>query len=51
MLSSKKPKPGVEVVGGLLLLDQYDCVADGLLFQETLDDVITQLKNDNEPIL
>ena len=49
MLSPKKPKPGVEVVGRLLPLDQYDCVADGLLFQETLDDVITHLKNDNEP--
>ena len=51
MFSPKKPKPDAEVVGGLLLLDQYDCVADRLLFQETLDDVITQLKNDNGPTL
>ena len=49
MLSPKKPKLGVEVVGGLLLLDQYDCVVDEPPFQKTLDDVMTQFKDDNNP--
>jgi len=47
MLSPKKPKAGVEAIDRLLL-DQYDCVADELIFQDTLNDAISRLKSDNE---
>jgi hypothetical protein len=47
MLSPKKPKPDIEAVGKLLLLDEYECVADGLVFQDTLNDVVTRF--DNKP--
>jgi len=50
MLSPKTPKAGVEAAGALLPLDQYDCVADGPVFQDTLNDVVSRLRNDNEPI-
>ena len=46
MLSPKKPKPGVEVIGELLRLDQYDCVVDGPVFQNALNNAITRLEND-----
>jgi len=49
MLSPKKPKAGVEAAGALLPLDQYDCVADGPIFQDTLNDVVSRLRNDNKP--
>jgi len=50
MLSPKTPIGGIEVAGGLLSLDQYDCVADGPIFQDTLNNVVTRLRNDNKPI-
>ena len=49
MLSLKRPKPGVEAAGELLRLDQYACVVDGLVFQDTLNDVVTQLENGIKP--
>ena len=38
MLSPKTPKAGVAAPGGLFSLDQYDCVAYGPLFQDTVND-------------
>ena len=49
MLSPKTPKAGVAAAGGLLSLDQYDCVADGPVFQDALNDVVTRLRYDNRP--
>lgn len=49
MLSPKRPKPGVEAAGEILRLDQYACVVDGLVFQNALDDVVTQLENGIKP--
>jgi len=52
MLSPKKPKPGVEAIGRLFpLLDQYDCVADGLIFQDALNNAIARLESDNKSAL
>ena len=46
----KRLKPGVEAEGKLLrLLDQYDCVVDEPVFQDTLNYVVAQLENDSEP--
>jgi len=47
MLSPKTPKPWLEVSGQLLLLDQHDCMVDDLVLQDALNDVVTQLENDD----
>ena len=47
MLSLKTSKYCLEVAGELLLLDQYDCMADKLALQDALNDVVTQLENDD----
>jgi hypothetical protein len=46
MLSPKKPKPGVEAAGKLLLLDQYDFAVDKPAIQDALNDVVARLEND-----
>jgi len=44
VLSPKCPKPGVEAAGKLVPLSQHDCMVDGRLFKEALDDVVARLE-------
>ena len=43
MFSPKSPKLGVEATGRLVPLHQHDCMVDGQLFQEALNQVVTRL--------